>query len=121
MTEPDPDRRCRFCRRPLPDQARTGRPREFCRASCRQQDYVRRQRAIELGLAEHELVVARTALDELHDLLYVLEAAVEDVERDLADATSEAEVRDAATWLLEAARPLTSRRLGNAENPRSVK
>lgn len=113
MTERDPDRRCRYCRRPLPTPARTGRPREFCRASCRQQEFVRRQRAHEVGLAEHELVVTRAELDELHDLLYVLEAAVEDVERDLADATTMAEVRDAAAWLLDAARPLTKRRLGD--------
>jgi hypothetical protein len=121
MTELDLERRCRFCRRPLPAPARTGRPREFCRASCRQQEYVRRQRAHEVGLAEDELVVTRRELDELHDLLYVLEAAVEDVERDLAEATTMAELRDATQWVLDAARPLTRRRLGDAENPRSVK
>lgn len=121
MTELEVDRRCRFCRRPLPAAARTGRPREFCRSSCRQQDYVRRLRAQEVGLAEHELVVTRAELDELHDLLYVLEAAVEDVDRDLAGSPSPAEVRQALDWLLDAARPLTARRLGGAENPRSVK
>ena len=121
MTELDAERRCRFCRRPLPPAARTGRPREFCRQSCRQQEYVRRQRATEVGLAEDELVVTRAELDELHDLLYVLEAAVEDVERDLAEATTVGEVREAAQWLLDAARPLTRRRVGDAENPRSVK
>ena len=63
----------------------SGPSREFCGGSCRQQEYLRRQRASEAGLAEHELVVTRTELDELHDKLYVLEAAVEDVERDLAD------------------------------------
>jgi hypothetical protein len=121
MTELDVERRCRFCRRPLPPAARTGRPREFCRQSCRQQEYVRRQRATEVGLAEDELVVTRAQLDELHDLLYVLEAAVEDTERDLAEASTVAEVREAAQWLLDAAKPLTRRRLGDAENPRSVK
>ena len=125
MTEPDPDRRCRYCRRPLPVAAATGRPREFCRASCRQQDYLRRSRPREVGLSEHELVVTRGELDELHDLLYVLEAAVEDVDRDLAAG---AEPGEALAWLLDAARPLTAHRLGqrreplrNAENPRSVK
>ena len=78
-------------------------------------------RARELGLAEHELVVTRAELDELHDLLYVLEAAVEDVERDLRAEPTTKEVREALDWLLEAARPLSERRLGNAENPRSVK
>ena len=122
MTELDLDRRCRWCRRPLPQRARTGRPREFCRASCRQQEYLRRQRAVDAGLAEHELVVTRAELDELHDLLYVLEAAVEDVDRDLAGAKPSAtETREALDWLLDAARPLTHRRVGDAQNPRSVK
>jgi hypothetical protein len=52
--------------------------------------------------------MTRAKLDELHDKLYVLEAAVEDVERDLdggATATT-SELREAIDWLLEAARPL---------------
>jgi hypothetical protein len=72
-------------------------------------------------LAESELVVTRAELDELHDLLYVLEAAVEDVERDLSSATTAAEYREAVDWLLDAARPLVARRLGDAQNPGSVK
>ena len=59
-----------------------------------------------MGLNESELIVARQALDDLRDKLYSLEAAVEDVERDLAVAETEQEVRDALQWLLEAARPL---------------
>jgi uncharacterized membrane protein affecting hemolysin expression len=84
-----------------------GRPKEFCRASCRQADYLARQRSTDVGLSEAELIVARTSLDELRDKLYVLEAAVEDVDRDLADDSSEQTVRDALQWLLAAARPLT--------------
>ena len=38
---------------------------------------------LELGLSESELVITRHALDELKDKLYSLEAAVEDVERNL--------------------------------------
>lgn len=111
MTELD---RCRWCRRRLPERKGPGRPREFCGGSCRQQDYLRRQRAREAGLAEHELVVTRGELDDLHDKLYVLEAAIEDVERDLADARSTAEYRDAVDWLLDAARPLLQSRIGDS-------
>jgi len=75
---------------------------------------VARHRAEELHLSEHELVVARAELDRLHDELYVLACAVEDVERDLAaDATPRA-VREALDWLLEAARPLRDREIGAA-------
>ena len=59
-----------------------------------------------MGLSESELIVARHDLDELRDKLYVLEAAVEDVDRDLAEAESEQDLRAALQWLLAAARPL---------------
>ncbi len=55
--------------------------------------------------------MTRAALDELRDQLYVLEAAVEDVERDLGDGGGEQELRDAVQWLLAAARPLVRRQL----------
>lgn len=72
-----------------------------------------RQRRDELGLSETELIVTRHALDDLRDRLYVLETAVEDVERDLAGAESEQEVREALAWLLAAARPLLGESLSN--------
>jgi hypothetical protein len=125
MTESAEGRRCRWCRRALADRPGPGRKREFCGGSCRQQEYLRRQRAAEAGLAEHELVVTRGELDELYDKLYVLEAAVEDVESDLSDAPTLRDYREAVDWLLEAARPLLRSRIGeppeNAQNPRSVK
>lgn len=70
-----------------------------------------RQRARELELSENELVVARTELGALHDELYVLACAVEDVERDLSSRPTNAELRDALDWLLEAAKPLRDREI----------
>ena len=65
------------------------------------------RRRDELGLSEEELIVARQALDELRDQIYVLEAAVEDVERDLAGGQpTPEELHEAVQWLLEAAKPL---------------
>jgi hypothetical protein len=78
----------------------------FCRQACRQAAYVAGRRRDELGLSETELVVARAELDDLRDQLYVLEAAIEDVERDLAEADGEADLRAALDWILAAARPL---------------
>lgn len=95
----------------MPDPKPTGRPRRFCRRSCRQRDYESRQRAAEVGLSEAELVVTRHALERLHDALYVLEAAVEDVDRDLDGARTIQEYADAVHWLLQAARPLAELRL----------
>lgn len=83
-----------------------GRPKEFCRPGCRQADYVARRRSADVGLSESELIVTRQALDDLRDRLYVLEAAVEDVDRDLREAEDPQDLRDAVDWLLRAARPL---------------
>lgn len=60
------------------------------------------------------MIVARRDIDSLHDRLYVLEAAMEDVERDLAACPrpGAADYREALEWLMSAARPLTTLRLG---------
>ena len=55
--------------------------------------------------------MARHALDELHDRLYMLEAAVEDVDRDLAESQEPDDISAALEWLLAAARPLCGQRL----------
>ena len=116
-------RRCRWCRRALPERKGPGRTREFCSARCRQWDWVSRQRARELELSEGELVVAKSSLDELHDELYVLACAVDDVERDLAaagESPKPAEVRQALDWLLDAARPLRDREIAAPVVPPAI-
>lgn len=109
MTKPTQVRRCRWCGRSFAVGSGPGRPRVFCRRSCRQRDHEARARSAELGLGDAELVVARGRLDELHDGLAMLEAAIQDVDADLADAKSDpAEVERALRWLLAAARPLAA-------------
>jgi endogenous inhibitor of DNA gyrase (YacG/DUF329 family) len=113
------ERRCRWCRRAIPARSGPGRPREFCSQRCRQWDWVARQRARELQLAEDEIVLARTALDALRDDLYVLTCALEDAERDLAAAgstPSARELQEILDWVLDAARPLRNREL-SSERP----
>ncbi len=75
-----------------------------------------RHRAVELELSENELVIARSELDALHDELYVLACAVDDVERDLAGMATPTvrELGEALDWLLAAARPLRNREIGAA-------
>jgi hypothetical protein len=73
---------------------------------------VSRQRARELALSDGELVMARGELDSLHDDLYVLSCAVADAQRDLEDEMTLDECLRSLRWLLEAAEPLTVRRLG---------
>ncbi|MEY2433424.1 MAG: hypothetical protein QOC92_3149 [Acidimicrobiaceae bacterium] len=53
--------------------------------------------------------MTRDELDALRDRLYVLEAAIEDVERDLEGSPTKQEYAEALDWLLDACRPLVSR------------
>lgn len=58
------------------------------------------------GLSENDVIVDRARLEELQGVLYCLEAAIEDVERDLAGARPTAtDLRQALDWLLDNARP----------------
>lgn len=102
----------------LPTQ-KIGRPRVFCSQACRQWDWVGRQRARELQLNEDELIITKAELDELHDELFVLACAVNDVERDLSGAGGKPhpkELNEMLAWLLDAARPVRDREL-RAQRP----
>ena len=71
-----------------------------------------RQRSADRGRDDSEVVVDRTQLDRLHDDLYVLECAVEDTLRDLAEADVDVrEGRRATEWLRDACHPLVDRQL----------
>ncbi|MEY2957843.1 MAG: hypothetical protein RLZZ01_411 [Actinomycetota bacterium] len=121
---PDVDvRRCRWCRRVLPERAGPGRPREFCGQPCRQWDWVSRQRARELQLSDDELVVVRAELEALRDDLFVLACAVEDTERDLGalgERPDVRELRQIVEWLLDAARPLGERQISAPQGPGAI-
>ncbi len=58
--------------------------------------------------------MTKAALDQLHDELYVLACAVDDVDRDRAVAgksVTQKAISEMLTWLLEAARPIRDREL----------
>jgi hypothetical protein len=100
--------RCKWCHRPIEVRDGPGRPREYCRRSCRQRDYEARRVAAERGLDEGEIIVTRSRLATLQDRLWVLSCAIEDVDRDVADADGAEDYQRALAWLLEAARPVVS-------------
>lgn len=98
--------RCRWCGRAfVPHQGR-GRPRVYCRQGCRQQAHLARKLAETHGLGDDDLVISRRALEELQSRLYCLQAALEDVDRDLAASAEPDDIAEAFAWLAENARPV---------------
>ena len=108
----------RLVRGPVVSTDGPGRPRRYCRRSCRQRDFEARQRARELGLAESDLVVARQAIEGLDDLLFVLGCAIADVEGDVALDSSPAQLKRSLDWLLERPPARWGRASGCAAGPR---
>jgi hypothetical protein len=98
--------RCRWCGRGFEPTAGPGRPRQYCKRSCRQRDYEARRRGAERGLDEDELIITRAELNELRDRLFVLSETVKDVEADLTDDAADDE-RRLLNVLLYAARQAT--------------
>ena len=99
-------RPCRWCGRAFVAKEGPGRPRQYCRQSCRQRDYESRQRSADLGLSEDELIITREELEVLRDRLYVLSCTLEDAERDLQapEADEIEEIRRILAYTLASAR-----------------
>ena len=71
----------------------------YCRRSHRQRAFEARHLAATHGLGGDDVLMSRTTLTELRDALYRLEAAMEDVDTDLAEADDPGGLR-AALWHL---------------------
>lgn len=57
------------------------------------------------GLGDDDVIIDRQQLEDLQGALYCLQAAIEDVDADVAGSPSPREVRSALGWLLDNARP----------------
>jgi hypothetical protein len=79
-----------------------GRPRLFCSPSHRQGAYAARRRADKLHIPDGQCIVSVADLNRLHDLLYRLEAAVDDVAADLAATSTSGAYRQAYAHLMDA-------------------
>jgi hypothetical protein len=63
------------------------------------------------GLGSNDLIISRTALEELQGHLYGLQAALEDVDGDIEQAQQaglDVDYREAFEWLYASAQPLRS-------------
>ena len=101
--------RCRWCRHALPLKDGPGRRKEFCSQRCRQWDWVSRQRATELELADNELVMTREELDSLKDQIYVLHCALADAGNDLSKHRHNMDsIREILDCVMDADEPVSS-------------
>ncbi len=100
--------RCAWCGRSIRLPEGPGRPRRFCRAGCRQQAYTARRFAAAHGLGDDDLIIDRLQLEEFQSRLYCLQAALEDVDRDLERSSEPADIAEALRWLRENAEPLAA-------------
>ncbi len=88
------------------ERSGAGRPRRFCSPSHRQRAYEARRRADSLQVPAGQIIVAEGDLSTLHDKLYQLESAVEDVRSDIAGKSGVKTFRQALDHLLEASEEL---------------
>ena len=58
------------------------------------------------GLGDGELIISRQQLEEFQSRLYCLQAALEDVERDLERSSDASDIAEAFAWLQSNARPV---------------
>lgn len=88
-----------------------GRPIKYCRRSHRQRAYEARLLAAAHQLGEDDVLVSAGLLAELQDAVYVIEAAMEDIDRDLAEGDDPDSHRDALWHLYGAAAGLRAVRI----------
>jgi len=109
VTKPhEPRPVCAWCRRPLARTATTGRPKLYCGQPCRQRAYESRRHAGTLGIDPENVLLRKEELERLHDRLYELEAALEDVAMDLQDDHSPKAVKEALDHLCGVASRLSA-------------
>lgn len=68
----------------MPVLSGRGRPRQYCKSSCRQRAYELRRREQSGALRPGEVPISREQFRSLQDRLFELTAALEDVELDLS-------------------------------------
>ena len=69
----------------MPDPAATGRPRTYCRRSCRQRAFEARRRLGELTWGEDRLKELVSRMDDQYVVLATLRDAVDEMLRDVED------------------------------------
>ena len=79
------DARCTYCHRPMEAASGVGRPRRYCRRSCRQRAFERRRRDRELAWGEDRVLELVHRHEQLSDRVAMVEDVVNELRQDLGD------------------------------------
>lgn len=85
VTKQDITPRCRWCGHVLAVAVGPGRPKLYCRQSCRQRAYELRRRQLAGALRPGEVPITTDDFERLRDGVYRLTSALEDVDLDIAE------------------------------------
>ena len=102
MGDVSPPERCGWCNQPIAQRPGAGRPRRFCSHAHRQRSYEARRWADAHEVPGDQCIVSATDLATLHDRLYRLESAVDDVRADLTASNGPTAYRAAFDHLMDA-------------------
>lgn len=94
--------RCDWCGRRFAPTRGPGRPRRYCRPSHRQRAYEARTLAKAHALESDQVLMSAERLESIRDLLYRIEAAMDDVDRDLESDDTVSGTRQALWHLYRA-------------------
>ncbi len=75
---------CAWCGREVAPNP-TGRARKYCAQACRQRAYEQRHKLEQVGLPEDAILLSPKHVSQLHDRLFALRCAAEDVSMALED------------------------------------
>ena len=108
MTQNPGEQRCQWCGGRFVQLPGRGRPRRFCRPTCRQQAHLARKLAAGRQVGDDEVIIRRADLEAIQAAAFTLQAALEDVHNDLAADDGSSATREALDHLMTEAEPLAT-------------
>ncbi|HEY0636789.1 MAG TPA: hypothetical protein VGD67_04020 [Pseudonocardiaceae bacterium] len=97
---------CAWCGRQVDQPTGAGRRRRYCAQPCRQRAYEQRLALRRTGLPDDAVVLTAAEVTALHDRLFQLRCAAEDVATAVDDGASVDELRSLTTEVRTVARSL---------------
>lgn len=73
------EKRCEWCGKPIVVENMRGRPKRYCSRSCRQRAYEHRNHKLGKTIPTEGIHLTSDQLDRLHDQLFALRCAAEDI------------------------------------------